>query len=88
MMDVKNGAGGCPTSGRNAVEWFVENESDMRLDETGVLEWEEWCTHGWNIAEYLEISQMRMQILALPVPSVSSRDELLRDALEEGGRDS
>jgi ferric-dicitrate binding protein FerR (iron transport regulator) len=88
MMDVNNGSDGVPASAREAVEWFVENESDRELDEETVLQWEEWCTHVWNNAAYAEIVRMRLQIPLLPVPADVSRENLLRDVLAEDGPES
>lgn len=88
MMDVMKGADGVPTPAREAVEWFVENESDRELDEGTVLQWEEWCTHVWNNAAYADIVRMCLQIPQLPVPTVVSREDLLKDVLAEDGAKS
>jgi hypothetical protein len=88
MRDVKNEADGISTHGRDAVEWFVENESDRELNEDTVLEWEEWCTHVWNKAAYVGIAQMRQQLPLLSAPTFASREDLLRDALAESGPES
>ena len=79
MMDVKNGADGVPTPARDAVDWFVENESDHELDEATLLQWEKWCTHVGNNAAYADIVYMRLQIPQLRAPVPASRDELLGD---------
>ena len=88
MTDVEKEAGGVPARARDAVEWFVENESDRELDEGVVSQWEEWCTHVWNNAAYVRIIQMRRQLPLLSAPTFPSREDLLRDALAEGGLES
>ena len=88
MMDVKRGADGVSTPARDAVEWFVENESDRELDEEAVTQWEAWCTHASNNAAYADIIHMRMQIRLLSAPTVVRREDLLRDVLAEGGHES
>jgi len=88
MMDGKKGEDGVPTSARDAVEWFVENESDHEPDEGTVSQWEEWCTHAWNKAAYADIVLVRLQIRLLSVPTVACREDLLRDVLAEDGLES
>jgi hypothetical protein len=85
MTDVKKGEDGVPIPARDAVEWFVENESDRELDEATVLQWEEWCSHVWNNAAYADVIHMCLQIPLLSAPTVASREELLGDVLAEGG---
>ena len=88
MKDVKNEADGISTHGRDAVEWFVENESDRELDEDTVLEWEEWCTHVWNNAAYADVVRMCLQIPLVSAPTLPSREDLLRDVSAEEGADT
>jgi len=85
MRDVKNGADGLSTHGRDAVEWFVENESDRELNEDTVLEWEEWCAHVWNNAAYADVVHMCLQIPLVSAPTLPSREDLLRDVRAEDG---
>ena len=75
-MDLEKGADGVPTPAREAVEWFVENESDRELDEETVLQWEEWCTHMWNNAAYADVVNMCLQIPLLSVPTFASGRKL------------
>ena len=88
MRDVKNGADGISTHGRDAVEWFVENGSDREFDQETVLQWGEWCTHVWNNAAYAGIVDMCLQIPLLSAPTVGSREDLHRDVLAEGRPES
>jgi ferric-dicitrate binding protein FerR (iron transport regulator) len=88
MMDVKKGADGVSTPARDAVEWFVENESDRELDEETVSQWEEWCARASNNAAYADIIHMRLQIRLLSAPRFASREDLLRDVLAEDGPES
>ena len=88
MVDVKKGAGAVPTPTREAIEWFVKNESDHELDEETVLQWEEWCTHVWNNAAYAEVVRMCLQIPRVAAPTVVSGEELLKDVLAEDGAES
>ena len=88
MVDLKKGADEGPTPASQAIEWFVENESDHELAEETVLQWEEWCTHVWNNAAYADVVNVRLQIPLLPAPMFASREELLRDALAEGNPES
>lgn len=85
MRDAKEGLGGGPTPGCDAIGWFVENESDRTLDEAGVLEWEGWLAHPVNEAEYIRVIEMCMQMHGMSAPSVVRREDLLRDALVEPG---
>jgi ferric-dicitrate binding protein FerR (iron transport regulator) len=85
MSNAKKGAGGVPTAARDAVEWFVENQSDRELDEKTVSQWEEWCTHPRNNEAYTMFIQMLLQIAKLPAPPQASRDDLLRDVFAEPG---
>lgn len=79
----ETGAGRVPD--RDAVEWFVENESDHELDEATVLEWEAWCADPNHLDTYLRILAIRQEISLLPKPSVETREELVKDALREHG---
>ena len=88
MKDVKNEADGISTHGRDAVEWFVENESDRELNEDTVLEWEEWCAHVWNNAAYADVVRMCLQIPLLPAPTLASREDLLRDVRAGDGAET
>jgi ferric-dicitrate binding protein FerR (iron transport regulator) len=72
---------------RDAVEWFVQNESDHELDEATVLQWEAWCADPRNVETYIRILEVRRQISMLPKPSPQSREELRKDALPEHGFD-
>jgi ferric-dicitrate binding protein FerR (iron transport regulator) len=88
MMDVEQEAGSVSARARDAAEWFVENESDRELDEETVLQWEEWCTHAWNNAAYVGITQIWRQLPLLPAPTFGTGEDLLRDALAEGAPES
>ena len=85
MDGAKQAVGRGTTPGRDAIEWFVENDSERELDEAMVLRWEDWCRHARNEAEYLRVVEMCIEIHGLPAPSDVSREELLRDALAESG---
>jgi hypothetical protein len=88
MTDVKRGADGVSIPARDAVEWFVENESDRELDEEAVTQWEAWCAYAWNKTAYADIVHMRLQIRLLAAPTFASREDLLRDVLAEVGPES
>jgi hypothetical protein len=88
MKDAKKGVGRGATLGCDAIEWFVENESDRALEEAVVLKWEEWCGDPANEAEYISVAEMCLQIRGLPPPSIVSREDLLRDAHAELGAES
>jgi hypothetical protein len=85
MRDAIEGVGRGPTSGCDAIRWFVENESDRTLDEAAVLEWEDWCRHPGNEAEYIGVVEMCMQVRRLSAPITVGREVLVRDALAEPG---
>ena len=85
MVDVQMETDGVPTPARDAVEWFVENESSSELDEETVLQWEEWCTHVWNNVAYADVVHVRLQIPQLSAPALASREELLGDVDAEDG---
>lgn len=88
MMELKKGLDGVATPARDAIQWFVENESDRELDEDAVSQWEEWCAHVWNNAAYAEIVRMSLQISLLSAPTVVSREDLLGDFLAGDGLES
>ena len=88
MSDAKKETRGGRIPARDAVEWFVENESDHELDEATVLEWEEWCTDPRNRETYARILEIRRQISMLPAPLSGSPEALARDALPEPGLDA
>jgi ferric-dicitrate binding protein FerR (iron transport regulator) len=88
MRDAKEGVGCGPTSGCDAIEWFVENESDRALDEAAVLKWEDWCAHPENEAEYIRVVKMCLQVRRLSAPSTVGGKVLVRDALAEPGAES
>src|ERR1700730_16852513 len=88
MRDVKNGADGISTHGRDAVEWFVENESDRELNEDTVLEWGEWWTHVWSNAADIYVVRMCLQIPLVSAPTLPSREDLLRDVLAGDGAET
>jgi hypothetical protein len=85
MGDAKKGAGDGQIPARDAVDWFVENESDRELDGATLLQWERWCTHPRNRAQCTSVVQMFQQIRLLPAPSAASGEELLGDLLGEPG---
>ena len=76
----KKGVHRDPTRGCNAIEGFVENESDRPSDEALVLKWEDGCRDPVKEAEYLIVVEMCLQIRGL---STVSREDLLRDARAE-----
>ena len=88
MTDLKKEADRGPTPAREAIEWFVENESDRELDEETVLQWEEWCTQVWNYAAYADVVTMCLQIPLLSAPMLASREDLLKDGLGEDRTES
>ena len=83
MREAIEGVGRGPTSGCDAIRWFVENESDRMLDEAAVLKWEAWCGHPGNEAEYVSVVEMCMQMHGMCAPAVVLREELVTDALAE-----
>jgi hypothetical protein len=88
MRDAKKGVGRGPTPGCDAIEWFVQNESDRALDEAAVLRWKDWFGHPENEAEYISVVGMCLQMHGLSVPSNVGREDLIRDALAEPGAES
>ena len=88
MRDARKGVGRGATPGCDAIEWFVENESDCALEEAVVLKWEDWCEDPANEAEYISVVEMCLQIRGLSPPGAVSREELLRDARAELGAES
>ena len=52
----------------DAVEWFVENESDTEPRRALLLRWELWFRHPKNRSDYAGVIQMREQIRRLPPP--------------------
>jgi hypothetical protein len=88
MRDANKGVGRGPTPGCSAIEWFVENESDHALDETGVLKWEDWCRHPVNEAAYVSVVEMCVQMRGLSPPTTVQGKDVLRDALAEPGAES
>jgi hypothetical protein len=70
-------------SPRDAVDWFVENESDREPDPMRLREWEAWSASPQNRADYAEIIWMREEARTLSVPPTASRQELLADIADE-----
>ena len=83
MRDARKGVGRGATLECDAIEWFVENESDRALEEAVVSNWEDWLRDPANEAEYISVVEMCLQIRGLPPPSTVSREDLLRDARAE-----
>jgi hypothetical protein len=65
---------------RDAIEWFVLNESGAEPSEAGALDWEQWCVVPGNNAEYVGILELALQLRALPPPELPSREVLRADA--------
>jgi transmembrane sensor len=72
-------------SPRDAVDWFVENESDPELDPARLRQWEAWSASSKNRADYAEIIRMREEVRTLSAPPTASRQELLADVADEPG---
>jgi hypothetical protein len=68
---------------RDAVDWFVENESDPEPDPIRLREWEAWSASLKNRADYAEIFWMRQVARTLSAPPTASRQELLADIKDE-----
>jgi ferric-dicitrate binding protein FerR (iron transport regulator) len=62
---------------REAVEWFVRNESGGDWD--SLESWAEWCTDRSNRAEYVCLLQLAADIRNLPPPAEANRRELQKD---------
>ena len=65
---------------REAINWFVANESNEELRRIAEPDWEDWCARAKNRADYAEVIRLRNEIGALPPPTLPSREELLMDA--------
>jgi hypothetical protein len=72
-------------SPRDAVDWFVENQSDPEPDPMRLREWGAWCASFKNRADYAEIIWIREDARTLPAPPTASRQELLLDIADEAG---
>lgn len=83
MRDARKGVGRGATLECDAIEWFVENESDRALEDVAVLKWEDWLRDPVNEAEYISVAEMCLEIRGLPPPSAVSREDLLKDARAE-----
>jgi transmembrane sensor len=72
-------------SPRDAVDWFVENESGPEPDTARLRRWEAWSASPKNRADYAEIIRMREEARTLSAPPMASRQELLADIADEIG---
>jgi transmembrane sensor len=70
-------------SPRDAVDWFVENESDPEPDPMTLRRWETWSASLKNRADYAEIIWMREEARTLSAPPTASRQELQADIADE-----
>jgi ferric-dicitrate binding protein FerR (iron transport regulator) len=70
-------------SPRDAVDWFVENESDPEPDPVTLRRWEAWSASPKNRADYAKIIRMREEARTLSAPPTASRQELLADIEDE-----
>jgi ferric-dicitrate binding protein FerR (iron transport regulator) len=67
----------------DAVDWFVEIESQRPLDEMTRARWKRWTTSRANCTEYARVMQMGCDVRALSPPPAVTGDELLADVAEE-----
>jgi transmembrane sensor len=70
-------------SPRDAVDWFVDNESAPEPDPSKLRQWEAWSASPKNRADYAEIIRMREEARTLSAPPRASRQELLADLADE-----
>jgi hypothetical protein len=82
-MSARRGEAKGGQSPRDAVDWFVENESDPEPDPIRLREWETWSASLKNRADYAEIILMREEARTLSAPPTASRQELLADITDE-----
>jgi transmembrane sensor len=67
---------------REAVQWYVENESGQELTSETLPEWNDWVGEPENRAEYAEMIGLGQAMRRLPRPRASSNRELLEDSFD------
>jgi len=77
MKKGKAGRMNGPPRLREAVNWFVDHETDQEERKATEMEWEAWSSRADNIADYLKVLRLRDELAALPRPSLPSVEALL-----------
>jgi transmembrane sensor len=68
---------------REAVDWFVQLETDPEHQRARQLRWEEWSARAENRADYEAVIRAHDQARTLPAPPLPSNKELLEDLRDD-----
>jgi hypothetical protein len=69
----------------DAIEWYVSNASDQKLDPKLVLRWEGWCDGPGHLEEYAFVVELHGELRSLSPPGEAGQAALLRDVEGEAG---
>ena len=69
----------------DAIEWYVSNASDQKLDPKLVLRWESWCNGAGHLEEYAFIVDLHRELRSLSPPREARQAALVRDVEGEAG---
>ena len=69
----------------DAIEWYVSNASDQKLDPKLVLRWEGWCNGPGHLQEYAFMVELHRNLRSLPPPVEAGQAALVRDVEGEAG---
>jgi len=67
------------TGDNDAVDWYVQNESDHEPDRATLARWELWSNNRQHCKEYEDLVQMMRQLRLLGPPAKPVRSELIAD---------
>jgi transmembrane sensor len=66
-----------------AIDWLVENESDVATDHARLSKWIKWSAHPDNRTAYADAIRMREDLRSLARPFRVSRKDLLGDVADD-----
>jgi hypothetical protein len=69
----------------DAIEWYVSNASDQKLDPKLVLRWEGWCDGPGHLEEYAFVVELHRELRSLSPPRQAGQAALVRDVEGEIG---
>lgn len=68
---------------REAIDWFVEHDSDREREWSSLLQWQDWSARPENRADYAQVIRVHHEAGTLPRPPLPSRQELLEDLSDD-----